>query len=480
MSEEISYIKSGLIKAEKRNKTIYDKRYGIIKNGIDNCYPTMIERLINSSPTAKQAAGVYAKFVRGQGFNVDLSNVKIGRSFNKMVTPLHLLRLVARDLAYQNGVFVHLAYNLNCEVTQITHLPFGQCRFGEQDSQEYSGKIRVYNNWDLEIKRKIYESEIKTIDVYNPNKEVIKKQIEAAGGIKNYKGQVYFLFLDDIGIYPLSKLDVAKNDALIEYYSSAYKLGIIKNDFITDKHIIQHGKFETEKDLKDFKENLRNIKGAENAGNHMTLQDKFNESTPDGNLRVTTLTSGLKPNAFESWENRAANNIRKQFNNVPTILIDEVEGKLGNSSAEAISQQIDFYNLQTLEDRQEVEMMFKEIFSNFHKEVNPQNDWSIKQFEYFDNSSKETSQTPAPGNNQPVKESTEEEKLQRQAQANLRGSVGGVTSALQIQASVSQRITTYDSGISMLKIFYGYTQEEAEAILGTPQETAPEGDKINN
>ena len=55
-----------------------------------------------------------------------------------------------------------------------------------------------------------------------------------------------------------------------------------------------------------------------------------------------------------------------------------------------------------------------------------------------------------------------------EAQDMLRGSVGGVQGILSIQEKVSQGITEYDSAIAILKTIYGFTQEEAEAILGSP------------
>jgi len=71
----------------------------------------------------------------------------------------------------------------------------------------------------------------------------------------------------------------------------------------------------------------------------------------------------------------------------------------------------------------------------------------------------------------PVQTNEEGESVENtnsEAQATLRGSVGGVTGILSIQEKVSQGITEYNSAIAILKTIYGFTQEEAEAILGTP------------
>lgn len=67
-----------------------------------------------------------------------------------------------------------------------------------------------------------------------------------------------------------------------------------------------------------------------------------------------------------------------------------------------------------------------------------------------------------------------------EAQAQLRGSVGGVQGILSIQASVSQGITTYDAAIGTLEILYGFTPEQSKILLGDPAPTTPTDQTQNN
>lgn len=53
-----------------------------------------------------------------------------------------------------------------------------------------------------------------------------------------------------------------------------------------------------------------------------------------------------------------------------------------------------------------------------------------------------------------------------EAQAGLKVSVGGVQSLLGIQESFANGTTSYESAINMLNIIFGYTKEEAIALLG--------------
>ena len=66
---------------------------------------------------------------------------------------------------------------------------------------------------------------------------------------------------------------------------------------------------------------------------------------------------------------------------------------------------------------------------------------------------------------------TELDRQRAQAQANLKGTVGGVQGILQIQQSVSQGITQRDAALTLLQTIYGFDFAQAENILGTPIET---------
>lgn len=68
--------------------------------------------------------------------------------------------------------------------------------------------------------------------------------------------------------------------------------------------------------------------------------------------------------------------------------------------------------------------------------------------------------------------------VEYEAKANLRGSVGGVTGILELQKSVSEGYTDYGAALSMLKIIFGFSEEDAKAILGTPKATTPQAPVI--
>ena len=75
-----------------------------------------------------------------------------------------------------------------------------------------------------------------------------------------------------------------------------------------------------------------------------------------------------------------------------------------------------------------------------------------------------------------VETGTQDTELARQraeAQANLKGTVGGVQGILQIQQSVAPGITKRDAAISLLETIYGFDSDTANRLLGDPIQTPP-------
>jgi len=67
-----------------------------------------------------------------------------------------------------------------------------------------------------------------------------------------------------------------------------------------------------------------------------------------------------------------------------------------------------------------------------------------------------------------------------EAQASLKGTVGGVQGILEIQRSVSTGITDRDAAIALLVEIYGFTTEQASNIIGNPKPIADiAGENIN-
>lgn len=457
-------MKAEIAKVKKRNETKYDKQEGIIKNGHDNAYPQRMERIIKSSVTANAAAKMYANFLVGNGFSKpELNNIVVGYNLYKPITMYDLLEKICNSIAQQKGSATKLRYNAELKIDEVDFIQYKNCRFGKADDIDYSGKVIYYNNWD-KSNGKVDKTKFIFFDIYNSNEKVILSQIANAAKkqknlqpeefIRVWNGQVAFLMMEDEYIYPLSTIDAAQDDADTEYQISLFKNGELSRNFFA-KYMLKHAVFETKEAKEGFIETITEFTGAENNGSIMVVQGDI---TQDGEGKIVDNTFALEKieqniddKLFESWEKSIPNNIRKCFNAIPPVLIDYVEGSLGNTSGEQLVQAAKFYNQMTKKDRQKISNYFSEIFKHFKTPII--DNFEIEELKF----GVETS-------------SIDEINKQRlTAQATLRGSVGGVTSLLEIQKSVAAKTTDINSGIAIIQEIYGISEEIARKMLGSPE-----------
>ena len=87
-----------------------DGSAGILTFGDKNDYPQVIEKIIDSSPTASACANIYAKFLAGQGIADKILEQKIvGRSHTGgAITVKALISQVCQSISYYSGAYIHV------------------------------------------------------------------------------------------------------------------------------------------------------------------------------------------------------------------------------------------------------------------------------------------------------------------------------------------------------------------------------------
>lgn len=367
-------------------KSEYTRATGVIQNGENNDYPQLVERLINSSPTALGCVRVLSKFMMGDGFTFEnnaqkqakLNNFRFDKSqfyINKKgETPNVLLKKTAQTLAYQRGCFFHVNYNALYQKTSVQLMSYKNGRMGKPDDDNYSGKIIFYDEWEKYPTKSKYE----IFDVYNPNPKVVQTQVEKAGGWKNYKGQVFFLNLDQNDNYPLTFVDAALIDCDSERQSSIFTNNGFKKGFF-GKYAMFTQPFENDDDRRLFRGQLKKGVGVESIETVMHFELEQQSDKFEDTYKLEKIESNINDKTFEYSDKRTARNIRIACGNIPVVLIDEVEGKLGNTSGESYREAQEFMQKQTVEERTMIEECFEELFDNFHKNITPTGLFTIEE-----------------------------------------------------------------------------------------------------
>ncbi len=374
-------MKSELVKDHAyRERINFNKSLGIYPNGEDNLYPLLVENLISASPTALQCSELYASFMGGAGFLQDFDDVDLSSGNLFAYTPNDLLMDVVESIAKHQGVWVHINYNALYEAEDYSVLPYDYCRLGKKDDKDYHGKVVVSKSgWGRELKKE----NLQVFDIYNPRKDVIQTQVEKAGGWENYKGQILFFSLQNSRIYPKSLIDGAYLFADTEYRMGLFYNSTSRRGFVDNK-LVRHKPFADTADERNFKSNLKELMGTENANAIMTVEDEWDSDNQEGNIKIEDLKSDTKADRFAHFESSSANYIRKSFRNIPPQLVDYVSGKLGNTSGDDLKTAQAIYNASTARDRDKIERLFAVLFKNYKDDINPSGKWEIKQYKILD------------------------------------------------------------------------------------------------
>lgn len=374
----------------KPNKTISrkdDGYKGVMYFGENNDYPEVMEKLTNSSVTAKAAVKAYARFLAGHGFeNEAINDIVVGNDEKgKKITLRQMLREAAMSVASNKGVYIHCNLTPTHEVKNTHIKPFKYCRFSIPDDTGYSAKILFYDNWtkDRDRVKRYSKSDIVAFNVFNLDPTVRESQIKAAGGIKQDKGQVYHEFFDKEYFYPLHTMDPVYLDCDNEDQISLYRNRQLRNGFLK-KIVMRLALAGTEQEKQEQRNEILEALGVDGDPVVM-INDDMNPDTGEidenSAFRTETLDSGVDDQLFKDWPKEIANQIRKAAENLPAVLIDYELGQLSSQSGEALAQAVAFYNLMVSDDVELMEKVFQEIYSNHKNETLKNNtNWKIKRF----------------------------------------------------------------------------------------------------
>lgn len=355
---------------------------GIMKFGTDNDYPQIIEKLLYGSQTAKAVSKIYAKFLAGSGFvEPTIGSIVVGHDIKGKEITLDSIRIdVAKNIARFNGVYLHANFNLIGEVAgdfATSVLQFKDYRFSTKDSRGFCSRIAKHTNWskkrnELPIFNK---SDISWFETFNPKQAVIDLKSLKKG--EKYKGQIYYFFLDDEYIYPLSPFDSVYLDMDTEFQMQLYKNRQIRNGF-AKKTVMRVPPYANQDDKLIDESNFKKFLGAD-GDNALLLQCEVDENGEITNkdFKFETLETNIDADIFINWENTIPNNIRKAASGMPQILIDFDSGKQSPASGELLKTAVDSYNMYTQDERKKISECLKNLYKHSDNKILKNADYSL-------------------------------------------------------------------------------------------------------
>lgn len=378
-------------KSKKRIDIGYIQAMGIQSYGDDNLYPHVLRNIIAASSTGTECANRLADFIEGNGFReVNFSEYVVNRRGD---TADDIHALVCKDVADCKGLALHVNYNVFGEICELNFVPFENCRLLEEDNYGYVSKIAVHPDWTGKKTRKgkairVNKENVDYIDVFNPRKEVVLSQIEAAGGLEYYKGQILWLSMDGKFVYPTGTADSVLTEMSTDEGLSNVKYRNVRCNFlpagmmITKKgvNIIgeeNNGEKSNNEDT-GFSDTLVQLQGDANATKILEVTLNMDEEKPE----FIPLKSNNYDKEFTVTDASTVERIYSAYGQEPWYCIRI--GKVG-FSGDILEDAFEYYNSIVSKQQRMIERAFQKIFENWYEKVNPSNDFSIQALKYVRN-----------------------------------------------------------------------------------------------
>lgn len=379
-------------KSNVRIDTNYQQQLGIQSYGDDNLYPQTVRNIIAASSTGSECADRLTDFIEGNGFReVAFSEYVVNR---KGDTADDIHALVCRDVADFNGLALHVNYNVYGQIVELHHIPFENCRLVEEDDNGYVAKIAVHPDWTGKKTRngkaiQVKKENVDYIDVFNPRKEVVMAQIEAAGGIEYYKGQVLWVSMAGKQIYPTGKSDRVITEMSTDEGLSNVKYRNVRNNFFPGSIVFtkkgSNINFDAEgnevNDVDDdegFTDALIQLQGDTNCGKIMEVTLESDEEKPE----VVPLHSANYDKEFTVTDASVVERIYSAYGQEPWYCIRI--GKVG-FSGDILEDAFEYYNSIVSKQQRLIERTFDRIFSYWYEVANPTKDFSVQPLKYVRN-----------------------------------------------------------------------------------------------
>jgi hypothetical protein len=446
----------------------YSSGEEIVPFGLDNIYPQRIFEAVTKSPTASGCAKRTTEFIMGLGVENGEEIVnRRGETLNQVLAQCE------RSYSVYGGFAIHFNFNILGQITEMTNVDLRYIR-KTRDLEK-----AVIAEWERKSYG-IYQDTHAVIDLYNPDS--LPQMVKKAKGIKKYNGQLLY-FSADGNIYPTAPIDSASVAANYEEKSQIYSYANINNGFSgttivkipnnsigseTQEEISEGASDDSTTNSNDkspmtkMEQSLESLHGAENTGSSLVIEVP---TDANGTFHDFTMVENLTPtnvdDLYLNQDKKQEENIFKSYT-MPKILLGVSDQGMFNEAS--FNDAFNYKNADTEGDRKVIERVFNSFL--------PRTVFDAKQIvivplkmkgdaAFSGEITEEGGQLSATGDIPPE---------QLAAQANLRGSVGGVQGILEIQRSFTEGTTSKVSALSILELIYGFSNENALRLLGNPKD----------
>lgn len=386
-------------KPKRRIDVSYVSRFNLQSYGEDNLYPQNVRRVTSASGTAELCLSRYAKFIEGYGFISEaLSEAKANRYGDTMDDILHL---ACQDLARYGGFALHVNYDVLCQVSGVSFVPFENCRLEEADDRGNVAHVLLHPDWEGKLTRsgkrvQVNDENIQRMPVFNPRYEVVMKQVMDAGGIDKYQGQVLWCSMAGKEVYPTPIYDAALTEISTDEGLGNVKYRNARNNFlpscmvIAKRGIPRIGGDEREDEDGEAQmisdEDLRAFQGDENVGKILYVELENEEDEP----KVVTFPTMNYDKQFTATDDSVIERIYAQFHQ--ELFYSIRMGKLG-FSGDVMRDAYEYYSGEVTNEQRFMARAFRRILDAWHDKGLAGADTMPQPLKYINSQTAENSET---------------------------------------------------------------------------------------
>jgi len=374
-------------KPESRVGVKYSQQFKMQTYGEDNLYPQNLSAITSASGTAKLCLNRYSKFIEGFGFkDLKFSEYVVNR---KGDTADSILRYICDDVAKYGGFALHVNYNVFCQIVEVQFVPFENCRLEEEDENGYVGHILLHPDWTGKKTRggkaiMVDNKNVKKVNVFNPNPDVVRSQVDAVGGIQNYEGQILWMSMDGPMVYPVPIYDSVITEMSTDEGLSNVKNRNVRNNFLVSCMIVaKKGAPQVDNEGREIErqmispEDLKKFQGDTNGNKILLVELEDDEDEP----KVVEFPMKNYDKDFTVTDESTVERIYAQFHQELFYAIRI--GKLG-FSGDVMRDAYEYYAGEVTTEQRFIERALDKIFKYWYETANGSGDYSLRPLKYID------------------------------------------------------------------------------------------------
>ena len=349
-------------KSSKRSDTSYISSLGIQSYGEDNLYPQTLRNIIAASPIGSECVDRYADFIEGNGFT-DLAFAEmVVNNAGDTCDDIHAD--ICRDYAMFGGFALHVSYNAFGKIAAISHIPFENVRLCEPKGNGAVTHVAVHPDWSGEKTREgkkinVNKENTKYLSLFDPREAVVKLEIERAGGLRYYGGQVLYVSNRGRRNYPNPKADRVVTEMSTDEGLSNVRFRNTRCNFMPSAIVVvKRGASMQSDDGNDLTDQLSTLQGDERTGKILVVEVDSDDEIPE----VKALNSANFDKEFSVTDATTCERIYAAFNQEVWNAIRI--GKVG-FGGQLITDAFNYYNTVVERERRVIERAFAQIFAHW-------------------------------------------------------------------------------------------------------------------